>query len=415
MNVWIIDHYSSEPQYGGISRQYDFAKGLSDEGVNVLVISSSFSHYSHEYISQKKVYTSAINTRANYAYLRTTSYDRNGGLKRILNTFSFVSSVKRNSKNLVKNFGAPDVVVGCSIHPFTWIAANWVAQKYDARFLVEVRDLWPANQIYDEGMSPYHPMALILGALERWAYNKAECVIYSMSRGDKYICDICQIPREKTLWLAQPMDCERFDANSKRYDELPQSIRTFIGESFICVFTGYYMEYEGVNEMLEAAAILKEKDLPIKFVFVGNGDEERKMKAFVKNNDLSNVFIGGRIQKDLVPALLKRAQICLAHLAVKGNPQSYQFDASKNKINEYMYSDSCIIYGTYVENQFVKTSGAGFTIEPYNAMQFATTIEKVYKMAPEQRKVFGENARKYVMANNTLDCLTQKYLTVLKK
>ena len=27
-NVWIIDHYSSEPKYGGISRQYEFAKEL---------------------------------------------------------------------------------------------------------------------------------------------------------------------------------------------------------------------------------------------------------------------------------------------------------------------------------------------------------------------------------------------------
>ena len=28
-NIWIIDHYSSEPQYGGISRQYDFAMELA--------------------------------------------------------------------------------------------------------------------------------------------------------------------------------------------------------------------------------------------------------------------------------------------------------------------------------------------------------------------------------------------------
>ena len=28
-NIWIIDHYSSEPKYGGIQRQYDFAVELS--------------------------------------------------------------------------------------------------------------------------------------------------------------------------------------------------------------------------------------------------------------------------------------------------------------------------------------------------------------------------------------------------
>ena len=34
--VWIIDHYSSEPKHGGISRQYDFALELSRKGYNVV-------------------------------------------------------------------------------------------------------------------------------------------------------------------------------------------------------------------------------------------------------------------------------------------------------------------------------------------------------------------------------------------
>ena len=37
-NIWIIDHYSSEPQYGGISRQYDFAMELAKRDYNVVVL-----------------------------------------------------------------------------------------------------------------------------------------------------------------------------------------------------------------------------------------------------------------------------------------------------------------------------------------------------------------------------------------
>jgi glycosyltransferase involved in cell wall biosynthesis len=414
MRIWIIDHYSSEPRYGGISRQYDFARELSRRGHEVLVIASGFSHFKHTYISEEEVFISKIDNKANYVYLKTLSYTQNDGMQRLLNTLDFVYKINQQTKRLISEFGVPDYVVGCSIHPFTWIPAYKIAKKYSAHYIVEVRDLWPATWISDFGMSKWHPRAIVFGCLEKWAYKRAEKIIYSMSRGDLYFCDELGIDKKKTAWIGQPMDCERFDANAKKYEQLPNEIKDFVGNSFCCVFTGYYMEYEGVHEMLEAARIIQNQELQIKFVFVGSGQEEEKMKDYAEKNQLRNVLIYSRIDKELVPALLRRADICLAHLAVKGNPNSYKYDASKNKINEYMYSDSCIIYGTFVENQFVQTSGAGYTITPFCASEFAERISEVYLMMPEERKRFGEAARKYILENNTLTKLTDKYLEALE-
>ena len=54
--IWMIDHYSSEPEYGGISRQYDFARELDRRGYRVIIFASGFSHYTHSYISEKEVF-----------------------------------------------------------------------------------------------------------------------------------------------------------------------------------------------------------------------------------------------------------------------------------------------------------------------------------------------------------------------
>lgn len=409
MNIWIVDHYSSEPKYGGISRQYDFAREFSRRGHNVLVISSSFSHYTHSFISNKKCFISKINDKAHYAYVRTRPYLKNNGLKRLLNMLSFQPSVNKNYRKFEKEFGKPDIVVGCSIHPFAWKIAYKIAKKYKAKFFVEVRDLWPANQIYDEGKSKLNPEVIVWGHLEKWAYKRADKVIYSMSRGDKYLVDMFGLPKEKVIWIGQPLDRQRFNENANRYNELPVDIKEFIGDSFLCVFTGYYMDYEGVNEMVEAAGIIKQHNLPIKFVFVGSGAEKENMESYALNHNLDNVYIGGRIDKNLIPSLLKRSDICLVQLAVRGNPNSYQFDASKNKINEYMYSNSCIIYGTYVENQFIQTSGAGFTIDPFNSKALADKIIYVYNLPNEQRIQFGINARNFVDNNNAVEKLVDKY------
>lgn len=142
-NIWIIDHYSSEPEHGGISRQYDFAVELSRQGYSVLVISSSFSHFHHRYIHQAPLSISQIAPSAHYAYVKTHAYESNGGIDRVRSMFSFVRAVRKHQNELVKRFGKPDVVEGCSIHPLAWVAAEDVARRHQARFVAEVRDLWP--------------------------------------------------------------------------------------------------------------------------------------------------------------------------------------------------------------------------------------------------------------------------------
>lgn len=66
--IWIIDHYSSEPEYGGISRQYDFAVELGKRGYRVVIVASGFSHFTHGYISSEDVKVSSLSSRVHYIY-----------------------------------------------------------------------------------------------------------------------------------------------------------------------------------------------------------------------------------------------------------------------------------------------------------------------------------------------------------
>ncbi len=293
--IWIIDHYSSEPKYGGISRQYDFAIELSKQGYKVIVIASGFSHYTHTYIEQfehESWIISKISDNAYYVYLRTSMYETNGGLGRIKNMFSFMHAVKKHYKMIAEKLGKPDVVEGASVHPLTWIAAYKVSKYFKVRYVVEVRDLWPEMWLLNKEKKVYNPMVIFFGAIERWAYRKADKIIYSMLYGDKYICDKLGIPKDKVVLLGQPLDCIRYDNFAEtKYDLLPNEIKNFIDGTFLCVFTGYYMEYEGVYVMLEAAKILKEKKHKCKNVIFGQWAGRRRNERicetirFVQCND----------------------------------------------------------------------------------------------------------------------------------
>lgn len=411
--IWIIDHYSSEPRFGGIQRQFDFANELSKRGYKTVIVSSAFSHYTHTYISTEECHISQFADNAYYAYVHTKSYETNGGLGRVKNMFSFRSSVLKNYKAIEQKLGRPDVVMGASVHPLAWIAAQKIAKHYGVKFIAEVRDLWPEMWLLNGEKSKLDPMVIFFGTIEKWAYNKADKIIYSMLYGDKYICGKLGFPESKVALIGQPMDCERFDRNEiEKASKVPEEIIKFVSDSFTCVFTGYFMEYEGVHVMLKAAKEFHDKGVPIKFLLIGSGKEEEAMKKYVAENKLDNVLIYGRISKELMPAILRSCDVCLAHCATEGKEESFKYGISKNKVNEYLYSGNPVIYGRDDEMDPVAKYGGGFVIKPFKPDQFIQRVQEIYNMNPDERVKFGENGKKYIIEHHRVDSLVDKLLEV---
>ncbi len=137
------------------------------------------------------------------------------------------------------------------------------------------------------------------------------------------------------------------------------------------------------------------------------------MKEYVKQYALSNVMIAGRVSKEPIPALLRKADVCLAHCAVKGSEESFKYGISKNKVNEYLYSNACVIYGRADIDDPVVTSGAGYVITPYSAEQFAEKIEEVYHMTEDERAAFGMSGKRYILENHETSILVKKLLSAL--
>lgn len=411
--IWIIDHYSSEPQYGGISRQYDFAKELGKRGYKVVVIASGFSHFTHTYISEKKVKVSKFGDQVCYVYLKTCNYKFNNGIRRAKSMFDFMNKVVKYEGVIARHYGKPDIVVGCSVHPLAWIAAYKTAMKYNVRFVAEVRDFWPRIWVVSGDKKSVDPMVLFFGMIQKWAFKHADRIIYSMFHGDKYICKELGIPQNKVYLIGQPMDCVRFDENREKKELLPEEIREFMRGSFVCSFAGYYMVYEGIYVMLKALKILELKGLPIKMIFVGSGQEKEKMEKYIKENHLHNALVYDRIPKEAVPVLISHSHICMAHLEVEGHKEVYKYGVSKNKVNEYLYSGACTLYGFMYKDDEVATSGGGIMFEPYNAEDLAEKIEYVYHLPEAERKGYGIRGREYIKATHSVEVLTDRMIEVL--
>lgn len=420
--IWMIDHYSSEPKYGGISRQYDFGKELGKRGYRVVIIASGFSHFTHTYITEAKKQTkvSRLSDSVFYIYIRTSRYESNCGAARAWNMADFMNKVLRCERFIAHKYGKPDIVTGCSVHPLAWTAAYRTARKYKAVFVAEVRDFWPFVWVAGGQKKRWDPVVIFFEMLQKLTFARADRIIYSMYHGEQYICGKLGVPKDKVFLIGQPMDCERFDKNASKTYLLPEEVREFTGigsrlgkKEFLCTFTGYYMTYEGVYVMLEAQKILQERNIRVKMIFTGSGQEKEGMEEYVKSRQIQNVLICGRISKEAVPALISNSDICMAHLEVKGHPQVYRYGVSKNKVNEYLYSGACTVYGFRYQDNEVTASRGGLMFEPYQAADLADKIEKVYRMPEQERRQFGIQGREYIKAAHDVRVLTDRMLNVL--
>lgn len=411
--IWIIDHYSSEPQYGGISRQYDFAKELDKRGYNVIIFASGFSHYTHSYISEKEIFLSKVSKHVRYAYVKTTPYDENNGRRRALNMVSFLLQVLRHERAVAQRYGKPDVVEGASVHPLAWIAAYRIAKKYKVRFVAEVRDFWPQMWIDSGAKKASDPMCIFFRAIEDFTFRKAEHIICSPYHGDRYICGERGVPESRVSIIGQPMDCEGYDKNRERFGYLPADIRDFVSDGFVCAFTGYFIGYDCVHVMLEAERILQDKSIPVKMIFVGSGEEEENMRRYVREHNLKDVLIAGRIPRMDVPALLNRVDVCITQMDCKGKENVFRFGVSKLKNNEYLYSGACTLFGFQFDDNEVVESGGGIQFLPHNAHDLAEKIEFLYHLDEEERKKYGERGRAYIRNSHSVEMLTDRLLEVL--
>lgn len=405
--IWIVDHYSSEPKYGGYTRQYDFAKELDRRGYRVVIISSSFSHFSHTYFSNQKITISKFCPNAYYVYLKTSSYEINSGMGRAKSMISFLLMVLSYEKIIAEKLGKPNVVTGCSVHPLSWVAAYRISQKYKARYCIEIRDLWPYALVACGDKSKYDPMVIFFGILEKWACKKASKIIYSMSQGDMYFKNKLGVPAEKLVCIGQPIDCDRYDKNTNNFEQLPSEIKNFVEGGFICTFSGYYMAYEGVYVMLEACKLLKLRKIPVKMVFVGSGKEKEGMKQYVKRHDLENhVLIWDRIPKETVPALQHSSNVCVAHLDEPGHPEVFKYGMSKIKVSEYLYSGAVVLFGFRNSQDPAISKGGAIQFEPFNSTDLANALESVVKMDESTRNEYGRKSRAYTRQCHSVNKLT---------
>ncbi|TXC76920.1 glycosyltransferase family 4 protein [Luteibaculum oceani] len=317
---------------------------------------------------------------------------------RLRNYFSFVwSSYKIGRKHLKGDF---DFVLCESPPLFLGISSYFLSKRLKAKFIFNVSDLWPESA-ESLGLVTNPLMLKPAYKLEAWLYKKAH-LITGQTQG--IVKDIQRrFPNKTVKWLPNGVDLTYFDRRqiSKIDIAIPE-------HKFYCFYAGIHGHAQGLEVILNAAEILKEKD--IAFVFLGAGPLKDELKATAKEKGLNKVYFLDPVGKDKMPGILMNASCALVPLKRLPIFQG----AIPSKIFENAAMEIPLVLGVEGEAKelFIDRGNCGVFYTPESAVDMAQSIEKLYQ--DEQfRMESGKNGRKFVAENFDRDKIAEELITWL--
>ena len=414
MRIWMFNHDACMPSTGPLLRHFNFAKELIARGHEAAVFASNHIHFNGKVIDTgNELSTVVTEDGVPFVYVKTTPYEGNG-MSRIKNMVSYYRALFPVTKEYAKKTGAPDIIIGSSVHPLACVAGIKIAKRYGIPAIAEIRDLWP-EAIYNVGYTKQKSlMGHFLDRGERWIYEKADAVIFLKPGDHSHIEEMGwdrahggKIDMGKCYYINNGVNLQDFrEAAAQPFADTDLS-----DDSFRLIYTGTIRKVNNVGKILDAAALLKDEK-KIRFLIYGTGVEVPMLQERIENEKLENVKLKGFAEKRKIPYILSRAGATLLNYSQE--QYNWSRGSSSNKLFEYMAAGRPVISTVKMGYDFIDKYGCGISLEEQTPQALAEAVRRVYRMPQDEYEAMSERAAEGAK-DFDFGILTEKLLGVIEE
>ena len=404
MKILLLTQYFPPEVAAGANRAFEHAKRWVQSGAEVTVV-TCFPNYPTGNIPEKykglKYFEEEID---GVKVIRTFTYatPNKGFFKRILAYFSFMFSSVIQSKNKI---GKQDLVIASS-PPYTVGISGMILGKIKKiPFVFEVRDLWPES-IIQLGQVKNKLLIKILEHIELMMYKNAALIV---GISDPFVDFISSkgVEQEKIKIIKNGVNLELFQPREINV-ELKNSLA--LNEKFIVSYFGTFGLSQGLETILKAAEILKDKS-NIHLLLLGNGADRGKLLDLKNELKLDNVTILEPISKEELVDYYSISDLMLVPLRKLRLFNS----ALPSKMFEIMAMGKPIIHTVDGEaRKLLEKENVGKYVEAENYKELADTIIDV-RNDHEWQSEASKNGRRLVEEKFNRNDLANEYLKLLVK
>ena len=384
MKIWFVSHYAMPPKYEMREKTQKFAQFFKNIGHEVLLVTASTIHGSDiNLISDNRAFIEAEYDGLKYLHIRCSNYTGNG-LSRIVNMLEFGWRLKRN----IGKFDIPNVIVA-DVNCINYRAIADICKKYNIRFIIDIRDLWPLSIVEYLNISEKNPIIKYLYHREKSMYIRADEIIFSMEGGWDYIVDkgwTKYIDKQKVHHINNGVDLAAFERNCLENVFIDSDIDD--QTTFKIVYTGSIRRANNIDFVLDAAMLIK--DPFIKFLIWGDGDQLSRLRQRVVDESINNVLFKGKVEKKFIPSIVSRAD---ATFFILENSLLFRFGLSLNKSFEYLAAGKPQLVVGNAKYTIMDNYQCGIHVRKVSEHDFAEAVQYLANLDSAQYERMCRNAR----------------------
>jgi glycosyltransferase involved in cell wall biosynthesis/ribosomal protein S18 acetylase RimI-like enzyme len=304
------------------------------------------------------------------------------GVKRALNFLSYAASATVLGPFLMRCCDAVYFV-----HPPATAAlpAVLLSRLWDVPMAMEIQDMWPET-LEATGMVGNRRVLGAMGWFCSWVYRRASA-IRVISDGFKRNLVDKGVPADKVHVMSNWVDTDFYrpvEPDPDLVDKLACRGR------FTVMFAGTVGLAQGLDVMLEAAAMLDDSPL-VQFLIVGDGADSERLQEMAQRRNLANVRFLGRYPADAMAGMYAVADVLFVHL--RDHPL-FRITIP-HKIFTYLASGKPILAAMEGDARgVVESARAGLCCPPGNPRALADTVRAFLAMEAREVAELGANGRR---------------------
>jgi len=400
--IWLVNQYAMPPVHERRFQTLKRAQYLSELGHQVTIISGSFLHNTDiNLITNGDRYIEEEYDGIRFIHIKTNSYSTNG-FRRVWNHLVFPIRFFR----LFRKFEKPDVVCHLATVPFGNII-YFIAKRLKAKFIVDVVDLWPESFVTMGVVSKDNPLLKLAYWGERWLYERADKLVFSMEGGKDYIKEKGwdldsggSIDLSDVHYINNGVDVEEFDRF--KYNHVFDDSDLQNDKNFNVIYIGSIRLANNIRKLVEAAEVLRDFR-QIKFLIYGDGEDRKSLEQYCKAKGLDNVIFKQRwVESKYVPFILSHSSLNI--LNYFPNP-IFRFGGSQSKSFQYMASAKPILCNLTMGYCPITKNSIGIAREFKDAHEYSEAILHFVNLSQADYAKICRNSRMLA------DSYDYKYLT----
>ena len=365
MKILFVTCYDSPG--GQSNRSYLFAKEFYKIGHNVTYFTNRYNHLDDH---KRSIRDLKLDNNIKHIFVDNRNFKNKKIASVILNCLTIFKFLRKNKF---------DIIISSSV-PLINSFFAFIAKKKGTKFFFDLRDVWP-DALFDTGqISRINPIYIILKIMQIIIFKYSNGMISALTNTFNYINKYNKkIPR-----IYMPNSYKPYLKYKKKFNKKKLRI----------MYIGRFNHNHDIEIILQSAKYFlhKKKINNIIFDIYGYGSKLQYIKNYIFKNNLTNVNLKGKIQKNKIYNTSKKYDLALATIT---NAKSFQFGLNLNKIYEYFNSSMPVIFSGNAPFNPVQQANCGYVCKNFSFVNLSKKILKFKKLTDNDKRKLSNNAKNF--------------------